>query len=303
MSLLVTGTVALDSIKTPFGARTDCLGDSATYFSIAASHFTPVRLVGAVGDDFPESFLEVFRGRPIDLAGLERRAGSKTFRWSGAYEGNMDQARTLQTQLNILAEAPPTIPPGFRASRFVFLANTAPQVQMHLLEQLEKPALVVADTMNYWIQNTRAELDRLIRRLNALILNDAEARLLTGRANLLAAAGELVERGLDFVVLKKGEHGALLRARGRRPFLLPAYPTAAVKDPTGAGDSFAGGMMGYLAAHGDCSWPRLQTALAYGTCVASLVIEGFSLDRWQSAGRADIDRRLQELQEMVNFSL
>jgi len=301
MSLLVTGTVAIDSVKTPFGEQPDCLGGSATYFSVAASHFGPVRLVSAVGEDFPDDYLRIFAGRPIDTLGLERRPGSKTFRWAGSYQGTMSEAATLDTQLNILAEAPPVIPESFRNSKFIFLANTAPEVQLHLLRQLDSPALVVADTMNYWIRNSRPDLDKLIQHVNALVLNDAEARMLTGQANLIAAAAAIIKMGLDFVVIKKGEHGALLLTRKNEPFVLPAYPTAAVKDPTGAGDSFAGGMMGYLAARNNFEQSTLKKALAYGTCVASLVIEDFSLDRWNTADRNDIDNRLDQLRNMIIF--
>jgi len=301
MSLLVTGTIAIDSVKTPAGQRENCLGGSATYFSIAASHFGPVRLVGAVGDDFPSNFLQVFDGRPIDTAGLERRTGSKTFRWKGAYEPAMDQALTLETQLNILAEDPPPIPQRFRDSKYIFLANTAPAVQLKLLDQLAEPTLIVADTMNYWIENTRDQLRRLIGRINGLVLNDAEARMLTGKDNLVAAAGDIVGMGLDFVVIKKGQHGVLLLDDKHDSLVLPAYPTQHVKDPTGAGDTFAGGMMGYLAAQNVFNPDQLKKAVAYGTVVASLVIEDFSLDRWQQTNKKDIDQRLQQLQTMTRF--
>ncbi len=301
MSLLVTGTVAIDSVKTPFGEQPDCLGGSATYFSVAASHFTNVRLVGAVGDDFPTDYLKIFNKRDIDTEGLEIRPGSKTFRWSGYYEGAMNEANTLETQLNILTEAPPTIPVPFRDSKFVFLANTAPDVQMHLLGLIDGPELVVADTMNFWIENTRLDLIKLIGAINALVLNDAEVRMFTGKSNLIAAARDIVEMGLDFVVVKKGEHGTLLLTKDNECFVLPAYPTDAVKDPTGAGDSFAGGMMGYLADKGKVDFVTIKQAIAYGTCTASLVIEDFSLDRWQSAGRNDIESRLEQIRKMIQF--
>ena len=301
MSLLVTGTIAIDSVKTPFGEKPDCLGGSATYFSVAASHFTPVRLVGAVGDDFPDDYLNVFDGRDIDTSGLERRAGSKTFRWKGRYEGSMNEAQTLETQLNILAEEPPVIGSKFRDSQYVFLANTAPAVQIQLLEQLEAPAVVVADTMNYWIENTRDDLLELIGRINALVLNDTEARMLTGRDNLIGAAREITRMGPNFVVVKKGEHGTLLCTGQGELFVLPAYPTEAVKDPTGAGDSFAGGMMGYLRQVVNTEPDSLKKAIAYGTVVASLVIEDFSLNRWDTVGRDDIEQRLHKLGAMMRF--
>ena len=301
MSLLVTGTIAIDSVETPFGERPNCLGGSATYFSVAASHFIPVRLVGAVGDDFPEEYLEIFKGREVDTTGLERRDGSMTFRWKGSYRGAMNEATTLETQLNILAEEPPVIPAEFRDSKYIFLANTAPEVQQQLLGQIDSPVLAVADTMNYWIENSRDELMKLIEAINALVLNDAEARMLTGKDNLIEAAGNIVEMGLDFVVIKKGEHGTLLCNKQNEVFVLPAYPTRAVTDPTGAGDSFAGGMMGWLGREGNYEFETLKTAIAYGTVVASLVIEDFSLDRWKKASRKDIENRFEQLRKMIQF--
>lgn len=301
MSLLVTGTIAIDSVETPYGREENCLGGSATYFSVAASHLRPVRLVGAVGEDFPGEFLKIFDGRDIDTAGLERRSGSKTFRWKGTYEGAMNEAQTLETQLNILAEDPPRIPENFRDSKYVFLANTAPAVQLQLLKQLDDTQLVVADTMNYWIENNQNELMELLRNINALVLNDNEAKMLTGKDNLVAAAREITKMGLDFVVVKKGEHGTLLWTKNNEAFVLPAYPTEAVKDPTGAGDSFAGGMMGYLAGKDNSDLDSLKKAIAYGTVIASLVIEDFSLGRWSSAGIKDIEQRLQQFREMTRF--
>ena len=301
MSLLVTGTIAIDSVKTPFGEQDECLGGSATYFSVAASHFTPVRLVGAVGEDFPDDYLKVFDGRDIDTSGLEKRAGSKTFRWKGSYQGAMNEATTLETQLNILTEDPPVIPESSRDSECVFLANTAPAVQIQLLEQLTAPRLIVADTMNFWIENTRDDLEKLLQKVTALVLNDAEARMFTGQSNLIAAARAIVRMGLEFVVVKKGEHGTLLMTKNDECFVLPAYPTDAVKDPTGAGDSFAGGMMGFLDQQSDINLPTLKKAIAYGTVVAALVIEDFSLNRWQSAGRNDIDKRLNQLRAVITF--
>jgi cytidine kinase len=300
-SLLVTGTVAIDSVITPFGERESCLGGSAVYFSVAASHFHPVRLVGAVGEDFPDEYLKIFEGRAIDTAGLEKRAGSKTFRWMGAYQGAMNEAQTLETHLNILAETPPTIPEKFRDSRYVFLANTAPDVQLHLLDQLASPGLTVADTMNYWIENTADSLRKLIARVDALVLNEAEAHMLTRRSNLIAAAEAVAGMGPRFVVIKKGEHGTMLATREGEIFSLPAYPTTAVKDPTGAGDSFAGGMMGYIASQDKVDFATLKTAVAVGTAVASLTIEDFSLDRWRQAGENDILFRLKALRQMLAF--
>jgi sugar/nucleoside kinase (ribokinase family) len=301
MSLLVTGTIAIDSVQTPFGKQDECLGGSATYFSVAASHFTPVRLVGAVGEDFPDEYLKVFDGRDIDTSGLEKRAGSKTFRWKGSYEGAMNDATTLETQLNILIEAPPVIPETMRDSECVFLANTAPVVQMQLLEQVTGPRLVVADTMNFWIETANDDLEELIQNISALVLNDTEARMYTGQSNLIQAARAIVAKGLEFVVIKKGEHGTLLMTKNDECFVLPAYPTDAVKDPTGAGDSFAGGMMGFLDQQSDVTLATLKQAIAYGTVVASFVIEDFSLNRWKSADRIDIDKRYDQLRNLITF--
>ncbi|KPK75666.1 MAG: sugar kinase [Phycisphaerae bacterium SM23_30] len=301
MTLLVTGTIAIDSIITPFGELESCLGGSATYFSVAAGHFTWVFLVGAVGEDFPEDYLKIFDGRPIDTTGLEKRPGSLTFRWKGSYAGAMNEARTLDTQLNVIAEEPPTIPEKFRHADFVFLANTAPDVQLKLLRQVKSPQLSMADTMNYWIQNNRDDLLKLIDHIDSMVLNDTEARMFTGQDNLITAAADIVQMGLEFIVIKKGEHGTLLMTKDKQCFVLPAYPTADVKDPTGAGDSFAGGMMGYLAAQNAFDLTTLKKAIAYGTVTASLVIEDFSLRRWHTAARPDIDQRYRQLKEMMQF--
>ncbi len=303
MPLLVTGSIGIDTVKTPFGQRKDCLGGSAIYFSLAASFFAPVRFVGAVGEDCPFDLKKFFAGRNIDLAGLEVRKGSRTFRWAGTYTADMNDRTTDNVELNILAEAPPDIPAAFKDSHYVFLANTHPGLQLQLLEKLDGPQLVVADTMNLWIENERAELIKLIDRVHGLVLNDGEAKLLTGRDNLVAAAREIIALGLSFVVIKKGEHGTLVVNRKDELFVLPAYPTEAVKDPTGAGDTFAGGMMGHLAAAdaGPDDFAALKQAVAAGTATASLVIEDFSLDRWKTAGRKDIDRRREALRNIITF--
>jgi len=301
MSLLVTGSIAVDSIKTPFGQRADCLGGSSIYFSMAASFFTPVRLVGVVGKDWPFDLRQVFAGRNVDLQGLEVREGSKTFRWQGSYAGDMNEAKTDKVELNVLAEAAPVIPDAFKDSSLVFLANTAPALQLQLLNQLNSPKLAVADTMNLWIDTARGDLLELLKRVDGLVLNEGEAKMLTGINSLAAAAKEIVKLGPQFVVVKKGEHGTLLLTNRQEYFMLPAYPTDRVMDPTGAGDSFAGGMMGYLAREDNYEPATLKKAIAYGTAVASLVIEDFSLDRWKSAAPKDIEQRFQRLKEMVQF--
>ena len=303
MSLLVTGSIGIDTVSTPFGTSENCIGGSVVYFSMAASFLCPVRFVGVVGDDCPFDLTDVFKGRDVDLAGLEVRKGSKTFRWSGSYQGTMNDANTDAVELNVLGEEPPAVPEAFRNSEYVFLANTHPALQIRLLEQLTSPKMVVADTMNLWIENEPDTLRKLLGRITALVLNEGEARMFTGKDNLVAAAKEIVKQGLQFVVVKKGEHGTLLLTNRDECFVLPAYPTDAVKDPTGAGDSFAGGMMGYLAGGniGPSDLAGLKSAIAHGTAVASLVIEEFSLGRWSQAGRPEIDARLAQLKEMVQF--
>jgi len=301
MSLLVTGSIGIDTVKTPFGVSKNCLGGSSVYFSMAASFFTPIRFLGVIGNDCPFDLHEVFNGRDIDLKGLEVRPGSKTFRWQGSYEGTMNDATTDGVELNVLAEEPPRLPAEYRDSEYVFLANTHPILQQELLGKLNTPKLAVADTMNLWIENERDALLKLLEKIDALVLNEAEARMLTGTDNLVSAAREIIKKGLVFVVIKKGEHGTLLMTDKDEIFVLPAYPTGAVKDPTGAGDSFAGGMMGYLAQQNLIDLATLKQAIAYGTCAASLVIEDFSLHRWQSAGITDIEKRLEQLREMMQF--
>jgi sugar/nucleoside kinase (ribokinase family) len=303
MTLLVTGSIGIDTVKTPFGVRNDCLGGSVVYFSMAAGFFTPVRFVGVVGDDCPFDLVEVFKGRDVDLAGLEVRKGSKTFRWAGTYHEDINERTTDNVELNVLAEAPPKIPSAFADSEYVFLANTHPGLQMELLGQLSGPKLVVADTMNLWIENENEALKKLLGKIDGLVLNDSEAKMFTGKQNLLTAAKEIITMGPKFVVVKKGEHGTLLATRKGECFVLPAYPTEEVKDPTGTGDSFAGGMMGYLAGKAAAvdDLESLKQSLAYGTAVASLVIEDFSLDRWQKAGKDEIERRLGQLCNMMRF--
>jgi len=301
MSLLVTGSIGIDTVTTPFGKSENCIGGSAVYFAMAASFFSPVRFIGVVGDDCPFDLAKVFAGRDVDLSGLEVRAGSKTFRWKGSYQGDMSQALTDAVQLNVLAERPPIVPQHFRDSEFVFLANTHPSLQIQLLEQLKNPKFVAADTMNCWIENQADELKRLLQRINALILNESEAKMLTKIDNLPSAAEELLKMGPKVVVIKKGSHGVISLESGDNWFTLPGYPTKNVKDPTGAGDAFAGALMGYLANAGKTDTRYIRTAIAYGTVTASLVIEGFSLSAIASVGRSVIDQRLEQLRKMTEF--
>ncbi len=301
MSLLVTGSIGIDTVETPFGKRDDVIGGSAIYFSYAASFFSPVRLVGVVGEDCPTHYFDVFDGRDIDLTGLERRAGSKTFRWHGKYHEDINVRDTVRVDLNVLAEEAPNIPPSFTDSRYVFLANTHPALQEQMLASLKQPKLIVADTMNLWIETERAALSKLFKKIHGLVLNDEEARLLTEKTNVISAAREVLKMGPKFVVVKKGEHGAIL-VSDRDTFTLPAFPAENVVDPTGAGDSFAGGMMGYLATQGGTfSSATIKRALAYGTVLASYTIADFSLTGLQKATRESIDDRWHEYKQAMSF--
>jgi sugar/nucleoside kinase (ribokinase family) len=300
MPLLVTGSIGIDTVETPFGKRDDVLGGSAIYFSYAASFFTPVRLVGVVGDDCPKELLNVFAGRDVDTSGLEHRKGSKTFRWHGSYVQNMNEAVTVEVDLNVLAERAPKIPPQHLDSKYIFLANTHPALQQQMLADLKQPKLVVADTMNLWIQTERVELLKLLKKVDGLVLNDGEARLLTEQKNLIAAAREVLKLGPKFVVIKKGEHGSLLCSQDDT-FVLPAFPAEQVVDPTGAGDSFAGGMMGYLSTQGILTPSTVKRALAYGTVVASYTISDFSLAGLQKTDRHQIDERFAEFKQAMAF--
>ena len=298
MSLIVTGSIGIDSIEAPTGKADNVLGGSCIYFAAAASYFTPVRLVGAVGEDFPEEHVETFKQFDIDLAGLERRKGSKTFRWKGKYHANMNDRDTVDVELNVLGEDLPPVPESYKDSKYIFLANTHPAAQKSLLDSFPKRKRVVADTMNLWIENEAEALKDLLRNLDGLVLNDSEAFQLTGKTNMVRAAEAILKMGPKFVVVKKGEHGALL-LHEEGIAALPAYAARDVVDPTGAGDSFAGGMMGYIAETGDASLHNLRRAMAYGTIVASYNIESFSLKRLQEIDRKAIDQRLDEYSKML----
>ena len=301
MSLLVTGSIAIDTVRTPYGVSENCLGGSVVYFSMAASFFSPVRVVGVVGSDCPFDFSKVFAGRNIDLTGLEVRTQSKTFRWAGSYHDNMDDRTTDCMELNVLAEAPPKVPEAFKDSEFVFLANTAPALQLELLEQIEEPVFVAADTMNCWIQDYLSDLKELLKKIDCLIINEDEARMLADEHNLIRAARKILDMGPGVVIAKKGASGSILCSANGERFILPAYPADDVKDPTGAGDSFAGGFMGYLAKSGKTDFETLKTAVACGTVVASFTIADFSLNGLNSINRSDIDSRLETLRKLTQF--
>ena len=301
MSLLVTGSIGIDTVTTPYGVSEECLGGSSVYFSMAASFFTPVRFVGVIGPDCPFDLAEVFAGRDVDLTGLEVRQQSKTFRWKGTYSDNMDDRRTDSLELNVLAEAPPTVPAEYRDSEFVFLANTTPALQMQLLQQVQDPVFTAADTMDCWIKDELDDLKRLLKKIDCLIINDSEARMLADVHNLIKAAEKILDMGPTVVIIKKGESGSMVCKAGGERFILPAYPASEVKDPTGAGDSFAGGFMGYLAQAGKTDFDSLKTAVAYGTVVASFTIADFSLAGLTSISKTDIDSRFETLREVTRF--
>jgi sugar/nucleoside kinase (ribokinase family) len=300
MPLVVVGSVALDSVETPSQQRDDVLGGSAVFFSYAASFFTSVHLAGVIGEDWPAEHSRLLRERKIDTAGLQVVPGGKTFRWRGRYFRNMNDRETLKLDLNVMADFRPVLPEHYRRCKFLFLANGSPEMQRQILDHCPGTSLSVADTMDHWIAGERPDLLRLLKRIDGLVLNDAEARLLTGDENLVRAGTAVLKLGPRFVVIKKGEHGAMFFSE-HETYVLPAFPTPTVTDPTGAGDSFAGGMMGSLAEQNDFSPRALKKALAYGTVVASFTVEDFSLDRLRQIDRGDIEHRLLQYRRMLDF--
>ena len=299
MSLLVVGSIAFDSIETPKGSVEDALGGSATFFAYAASFFTKPRLVGVVGDDFPAEHRQLLSARDIDTTGLVTQPG-KTFRWKGRYHQDMNTRDTIAVHLNVLNTFDPVLPEPFRDSSHVFLANSSPVLQKKVLEQIHRPQLVMADTMDLWIETQQDELMSLLPELDGLLLNDSEARLLSEDDNLVRAGQAIRQMGPKFVIIKKGEHGAVLFSEDG-VFAIPAYPTANVIDPTGAGDSFAGGLMGYLDSDQTPPPGRLRRAMVYGSVLASLTVEGFGLDRLTWTKRSEIEERVDQYRTMLAF--
>jgi sugar/nucleoside kinase (ribokinase family) len=298
MTLLVTGSIGLDDVQTPHGSVRAALGGTAVYFSLAARLFAPVRLVAVVGEDFPPEHLSALKSTGIDLSGLEVRCGSRTFRWHGRYEGTMNECHTVGRELGVLAEDPPRVPAAFLDSAFVFLANTHPTLQRSVREQLAAPRLVVCDTMDLWIAQERESLLATLRCVDGVIINDGEARALTGEWNLFSAGEAILRLGPRFAIIKKGEHGALvITPEGRGA--LPAFAARAVRDPTGAGDSFAGGVMGYLSNATRSDLPTLNRAMVRGMVAASFTIEDFSIHRLARVTREEFDGRLGEYLEML----
>lgn len=300
MSLLVVGSLAFDDIETPSGKRRDVLGGSAVYFSLAASAFSPVRMVGPVGEDFPKDLAEGWRARGIDPSGIETVEGGKTFRWSGRYEGAMNAAETLKTELNVLGTFRPKIPESFRGTEFLFLANTHPATQRSVLGQVERPRFVLADTMNLWIEKERPALLELLREVDGLLVNDEEARMLSGERNLIAAGRRILGLGPKVVVVKKGEHGSFLFSTYQF-FALPAYPADRVVDPTGAGDSFAGGLMGSLARMRNVTIGNLKRGMVYGTVTASFTVESFGTEAVAAMDARAAEARYHEFLQFVSL--
>ena len=300
MSILVVGSVAFDNIETPFGKAERCLGGSATYFSVAASFFTDVDLVAVVGDDFSEKDLEIFRGRRVNLDGLERVPGAKTFFWSGEYGYDLNVAKTRDTQLNVFADFEPKLKEPQRSAEVLFLANIQPELQMRVLQQMKRPKLVALDTMNLWIATKRKELEIAFRQVDLVVINEAETRQFTGEANLIKGARQILSLGPHTIVIKRGEYGVLMITRGA-VFAVPAYPLENVFDPTGAGDTFAGGFLGYLTSRKQHDEMELRRAIIFGSVLASFTVEKFSLDRLREITLEDIHHRYRAFRALTHF--
>jgi sugar/nucleoside kinase (ribokinase family) len=299
VSLLVVGSIALDDVESPAGRVEGALGGATCYFAVAAQYFTPVRAVGVVGEDFPAEHLEFLAGRGIDVTGIARAPG-RSFRWGGRYHESLNDRDTLFTELGVFEAFDPTLPESYLDSEYVFLANIHPSLQQRVLEQAVKRRFVAMDTMNFWIEGTREELDRTLARVDALVINDEEARLLTGTTNLVRAARQIRELGPETVIIKRGEFGALL-FDSHGIFAAPAFPLEEVRDPTGAGDTFAGGFMGALARARSTEAASLRSAVIYGSAMASFCVEQFSLDRLRELSRDEIDARFEAFYSLTRF--
>ena len=299
MSILVVGSVAFDTIETPYGRAEEVLGGSAAYFAVAASYFAPVKLVAVIGEDFPAHERAFLASRDIDLAGLTVSKG-RTFRWTGRYHEDMNIRDTLDLQLNVFSDFAPVLPSAFGDAPFVFLANINPGLQGGVLDQLTQPQLIACDTISHWIEGARPELEALLKKVDILIINDEEARLLSGERNVVRAARKILASGPRTLLVKRGEYGVLLFSPNSI-FAVPAYPLEEVFDPTGAGDSFAGGFLGYLAQSGDLSEAGLRKAIVYGSVVASFAVEDFSLRRLHTLTRDDIERRYRQFVSLTEF--
>lgn len=299
MSILVVGSVAFDSVETPFGKADEVLGGSATYFSTSASFFTKVSLVAVVGEDFPDEHIESLGRRGIDIGGLKKVPG-KTFRWKGRYEYDLNQAHTLETHLNVFSSFNPEIPENYKDAPFVFLANIDPELQMKVLEQVRKPRLVACDTMNFWIEGKPDALKKLLKHVDLFVINEGEARELSKQSSLVKAAKVIMGYGPKILIIKRGEYGALM-FNGISVFSAPAYPLEEIFDPTGAGDTFAGGLMGYLANSGDVSEASIRRAIIFGSVMASFNVEAFSLERLSTLTQKEINDRYSEFKRLTHF--
>jgi sugar/nucleoside kinase (ribokinase family) len=299
MSVLIIGTTALDSIKTPTRENPRLLGGSASHAAVAASFFSPVKLVGVVGEDFPKKYIALYRRHKIDLAGLQILPG-KTFHWSGEYEVNMNNRRTLATELGVIETFSPTLPASYQNSQFVLLGNIAPALQHRVLDQMRKPKFVVADSMDLWLNIALPDLLKLLKRIDGFVLNDSEAHQLTKEDNVFTALKKIHQLGPKYVIIKKGSHGSVLSGP-KGFFICPAYPLHKVVDPTGAGDSFVGGMMGFLATAKGAIDANIRRAMIYGSVTASFCCEGFGLNRTTKIKRADIEKRVNELEKLTKF--
>jgi sugar/nucleoside kinase (ribokinase family) len=304
MSLLVVGTVAFDAIETPFGKTDRIVGGAASYISLAASYFSKeVYLVSVVGDDFPLDFLNVLKSRGVDLSGLETRKGEKSFFWKGKYHADLNNRDTLDTQLNVLADFKPKVPEAARKADFLMLGNLAPSVQLSVIDQMKaRPALIVLDTMNFWMDSAASELRQVISKCDVLTINDAEARQLSGEYSLVKAAQAILGMGPEFLVIKKGENGALLFNKDE-VFFAPALPLEEVYDPTGAGDSFAGGFIGHLARTNDISFANMKRAIIFASGLASFCVEKFGTERLIGISQSELDERIQEFIDLVQFDI
>ena len=298
-TLLVVGSVALDTVRTPFGEATEVLGGSATFFSVAASYFTNVELIAVIGEDFPEAHLNFLKSRHIDVAGLEQRPG-QTFRWKGEYSYQLNEAKTLDTRLNVFETFRPKIADRYRSPGMLFLGNIDPELQLDVLNQVKRPAVVACDTMNFWIDGKRDALWRVLEKVDILIINDGEARLLGQDSNLVQVAKTILAKGPKHLIIKRGEYGVLMFNQ-KQVFGAPAFPLEQVKDPTGAGDTFAGGFMGYLSATGNLSESAVRQAIIFGSVMASFTVEAFSLDRLRILDYKEIEARFRQFKRLTHF--
>lgn len=301
-TITVVGSIALDTVETPFGKKENILGGSCTYFSYAASFFTNVNLVGVVGNDFPQEHVDLLNSRNICTKGLTKEEG-ETFRWGGSYIDNINEAETKSTDLNVFETFDPQLPEEYKQSDFVFLANIDPDLQLKVLNQIKNPELIICDTMNLWIDIKQESLKELLSKVDIFILNDGEAKMLSGESNIIKAAKKIAEMGPEYILIKKGEHGALIYSKSMTPqfFMIPSFPVEKVVDPTGAGDTFAGGFTGFLAAQDNVSQETIKKSMIYGTTMASFNVEDFSLERMKKLNEEEINNRAADFEKIISL--